>query len=174
VAPRPTSTAAPARGPLIVVRAVSLRDNRAVGDSVAQAQGLRALMPLETGKASTPPGTFFWTSPLFLAVDSDFGSHSPGHEFGGDPSPLFPNQYFRVHRLQDGSRLLLAYLSDEGAATVSSLNGQKEVPLVLFPSPWKELRYLVLVPFDRITRAAEREITLSAGEQQSVLDVVLR
>ena len=153
----------------VVVAEVPFGRQKTVADSLAQIEHLRPLAPLETGRATTPPGTFFWVSPIYLARNGS----GRDRDFGGDPSPLFPNQYFRVHHLLTGERIMLAYLTDENAGDLAAgvVNASE---VTIFPAPWKHFSTLVLIPFDRVKTAHDRELTLENGLRQSVLDVVLQ
>jgi hypothetical protein len=69
---------------------------------------------------------------------------------------------------------MLVYVSDETAASLGRMDGRSDVDAVLFPSPWKSFENLLFVPYSRLVRARDRQLTLDNGARQEVLDAVIR
>ena len=62
---------------------------------------------------------------------------------------------FEVH-YRDNTKLLLAYVSEDAAASIARLDGRSPKALALSPAPWGSLTTLVFLPLDRITESDER------------------
>ena len=95
--------------------------------------GLRALEIAEEGSAAErlPNGIYGYT-------------YSPS-----EAVPLFAKKTwhsFEVHKLADGSRYLVGFVTRKEAASIRS-GAQAEI--TLFPDPWEDATELVSVPFDR-------------------------
>jgi hypothetical protein len=175
VAPsQPTTVPTPAATTrhLVVVGRVPLERHIALEDSLARSDGLRPLAPIETGTTTTPPGTYSWAFPAYLATDTIFEDHRPGHNVGGDRLPR--PDYFRVHHLPSGQRSLLAYTGQESAASLAALDGTNPLAVVLFPVPTDEFGVLVLIPWERVRLAKDRYITAVSGASRAVLDVTVQ
>lgn len=116
--------------------------------SLRAERGLRKLSSEEEGFGyeRLPPGVYGFT-------------YSPAEH----NCPLFASPRFRnyeVHRLQDGSGLLLGYLTPDEARQLTS--GQ-QVTIHLFPSPGEQAATLVSVALDRIIRPKEHSQRGEAG-----------
>jgi len=142
-----------------------------VADSLATAQGVRPIAPLETGRSDTPPGTYSWTYVGYVALAA--GRDRADRAFGGAAPRDLVNHEIRVHHLGDGTRMLLCFVSAEASAALA--RGESVLPyeITAFPRPWDEFRHLILLRWDRVATASHRTITLPSGQTRSVLEITV-
>ena len=116
--------------------------------SLRAERGLRQLSSEEEGFGyeRLPPGVYGFT-------------YSPAEH----NCPLFASARYRnyeVHRLQDGSGLLVGYVTPDEARQLTS---SQQVTIHLFPDPREQATTLVSVPQDRIIRPKEHSQRGEAG-----------
>lgn len=87
-----------------------------------------------------------------------------------DNCPLFASprsQNYEVHKLQDGSGILLGYVTPEEASQLRV--SRQQVTLHLFPEPGDPATALVSVPFERILRPKEHSQRGGSGLELCLL-----
>jgi hypothetical protein len=145
------------REPLQVVTAGDIAELRRL-DQVVR------IREAESGKtlSEIPPGSFGFTLDVAI-VDRDTSLHS---EINVNFSGL-PNE-FEIHRLHDGSALLVVYVGPE---TLDRLRegAQTDAKVSLYTSSWDEAPTVIAIPLNLISCARYRELTVQeAGKYKYV------
>ena len=140
--------------------------------SLQRERGLRGLSALESGKRlrTCPQGTFSY------AFAGYFSFWPNGDLLDRITLARFPQNrhYFEIHCLASEEVFIVGYSTEEASARVPIKQGQSDVSLVLSPQLWGTMTTLVSLPLSRVQSIDDREIEISQGENQMMLDIVVR
>jgi len=168
--PPPPTTPASTK-PLLSIRLFPMAqyaDRHHLVSTLRTESNLRPLTTVETGSrlADAPVGTYFTVSVVDLAA-------LPDETRARISSREADDSQYEVHQRSNEFGVLLAYVSETDAGTLSSLRGA-EAHLIVAPLPVPPFSVLALIPLDRPTALEPRYLDTPSGYTMAALDATIR